>query len=127
MSSRTSAAIRHPRSRPNDPDVVARFFHGLSDPTRVRILLFLLSGPKTTGEIVRHLGRRQPSVSAHLTCLRFCGFAEARRDGRNVVYELIDPRVRKLLDVGERMLSDNAERIMACRVIAPWEPEQARA
>ena len=33
------------------------------------------------------------------------------------------PRVRKLLDMGERMLSDNADRIMACRVIAPWEPE----
>lgn len=123
MSPQAAAAVRASKIRADDPEVVARFFHGLSDPTRVKILLFLLGGPKTTGEIVRHLGRHQPSVSAHLTCLRFCGFAEARRDGRNVVYELIDSRVRKLLDMGERMLSDNAERIMACRVIAPWEPE----
>ncbi len=107
---------------PNDPDVLARFFHGLADRTRVKILFFLLDGPKTAGEIVRHLGRHQPSVSAHLTCLRFCGFVEARRDGRNVVYELIDRRVRRLLDMGERMLCENAEQIMACRVIAPWEP-----
>lgn len=123
MSPQAAAAVRAPKIRPDDPEVLSRFFHGLSDATRVKILLFILGGPKTTGEIVRHLGRHQPSVSAHLTCLRFCGFVEARRDGRNVIYELIDPRVRKLLDMGERMLSDNAERIMACRVIAPWEPE----
>ena len=122
MSAQLARQIRSPKIRPDDPEVVARFFHGLSDPTRVKILLFLFEGPKTSGEIVRHLGRHQPSVSAHLTCLRFCGFLEARRDGRNVVYELIDSRVRKLLEMGERMLSENAERIIACRVIAPWEP-----
>jgi len=106
---------------PEDPEVVARFFHGLADPTRVRILQFLLDGPKTAGEIVRHIGRYQASVSAHLTCLRFCGFVEARREGRNVRYELIDLRVRRLLEIGERYLDDNAARIMACRVIAPSE------
>lgn len=36
-------------------------------------------------------------------------------------YELIDLRVRRLMDMGERYLADNAERIMACRVIAPSE------
>ncbi len=122
MSPRAAAAVRTPKIRPDDPEVVARFFHGLADPTRVKILLFLLGGPKTTGAIVHHLDRYQPSVSAHLTCLRFCGFVEAHREGRNVIYELIDPRVRKLLEMGERMLVENAERIMACRVIAPWEP-----
>jgi len=105
-----------------DPEVVARFFHGLADPTRVRILQFLIEGPKTAGEIVRHIGRYQPSVSAHLTCLRFCGYVEARREGRNVRYALIDPRVRRLLETGERYLEENGERIMACRVIAPSEP-----
>ena len=102
-----------------DPEVVARLFHGLADPNRIRILQFLVDGPKTAGEIVRHLGRYQPSVSSHLTCLRFCGFVEARREGRSVVYQLIDPRVRRLLELGERYLEENAARIMACRVIAP--------
>lgn len=114
---------RAPRLEPEDPEVIARFFHGMADPTRVDILLFLLDGPKTAGEIVRHVGRHQPSVSSHLTCLRFCGFVEARRDGRTVVYELLDRRVRTLLDLGQRMLRENAERIMACRVIAPSEPD----
>jgi len=33
-----------------------------------------------------------------------------------------DLRVRRLLEIGERYLEENAERIMACRVIAPSEP-----
>src|SRR5712692_1748707 len=105
-----------------DPEVVARFFHGLADPTRVQILQFLLNGPKTAGEIVRHVGRYQASVSSHLTCLRYCGFVEARREGRNVRYELIDQLGRRLLEMGGRYLEENAERIMACRVIAPSVP-----
>ena len=87
--------------------------------TRVQILAFLLDGPKTAGQIVRRVGRHQASVSSHLTCLRFCGFVEARRDGRSVIYELVDGRVRQLLAQAERILDENAERIMACRVIAP--------
>ncbi len=99
-------------------DALAAFFHGLSHPDRVRVLLFLASGPKTAGEIVRHLGRRQPSVSSHLMCLRQCGYVEARREGREVVYALIHPAVRALLRDGARFLDENAERILACRVIA---------
>ncbi len=118
MPSRAATA-KHPALDASDPEVVARFFHGLADPTRVRILQFLLDGPKGAGEIVRHIGRHQPSVSSHLTCLRFCGFVEAHREGRSVVYELIDPRVRRLVDIGQRYLSENATRIMECRVIAP--------
>ncbi len=117
-------AERAPRRRPRaaDDEVVARFFHGLSDPTRVRILRYLLDGPRTAGEIVRYIGRHQPSVSAHLTCLRFCGFVEARRQGRNVRYEIIDADVRRIVEMGERYLETNEARIRACRVIAA-EPE----
>jgi len=110
-----------PRDR-QDPEVLARFFSGLAEPTRVRILTYLLDGPKSAGAIVAELGRHQASVSSHLTCLRFCGFVAARREGRSVIYELIDPRVRELVRLGERMLEENAERIMTCRLIAPAVP-----
>ncbi len=83
----------------------------------MQILQFLHDGPKTAGEIVRHLGRPQASVAAHVACLRFCGYVEARRDGRNVWYELIDPELRQLPTLGERHLQRNAARIRACQVI----------
>ena len=117
MGPQNARPARRATARRSADDVVARFFHGLSDPTRVRILRFLLGGPRTAGEIVRHIGRHQPSVSAHLTCLRFCGFVEARREGRNVHYEIIDRKVRRILDLGERYLERNEGRILACRVI----------
>ncbi len=107
---RTKAAV--------DTDALARFFHGLSDPDRVRILEYLLDDPKTAGQIVRHLGRPQSSVAAHVTCLRFCGYVEARRVGRHVVYGIIDPDIRRIMRMGERHLEVNADRIRACRVIA---------
>jgi DNA-binding transcriptional ArsR family regulator len=101
-----------------DTAALARFFHGLSDPQRIRILEYLLDGPKTAGEIVRYVGRPQSSVAAHVTCLRFCGYVEARREGRHVVYEIIDPTVRRLLALGARYLDHNEDRIQACQVIS---------
>jgi DNA-binding transcriptional ArsR family regulator len=111
-------ARRARRETAIDTDALARFFHGLSDPDRVRILEYVLDGPKTAGQIVRHLGRPQSSVAAHVTCLRFCGYVEARRVGRHVVYEIVDPDVRRLLRMGERYLEVNADRIRGCQVIA---------
>ncbi|MGH2376844.1 MAG: ArsR/SmtB family transcription factor [Candidatus Limnocylindria bacterium] len=117
MSPRARASRAAARPAPSSEEL-ASFFQGLADPIRVEILEFLLDRPKTTGEIVRHIGRPQPTVSSHLTCLRFCGYVEARRAGRNVWYEIIDSRVRTLLRIGEHYLHENAERITACRVTA---------
>lgn len=116
MTARAQTA-RGRTSKTTDDETLAAFFQGLADPTRLRILGLLLDGPRTSGEIVRHIGRHQPTVSSHLTCLRFCGFIEARREGRNVWYALVDPRVRRFLELGERYLGENAERIAACKVI----------
>ncbi len=81
-------------------------------------LEFLLDGPKTAGQIVRHIGRPQPSVAAHVTCLRFCGYVEAHRQGRNVWYEIIDPRVRRIVTMAEAYRAENAGAILACQVIS---------
>ncbi len=118
MTPRATARAAARRAPHLSSDELASFFQGLADPVRVDILAFLLDGPKTAGEIVRHIGRAQATVSSHLTCLRFCGYVEARRQGRNVWYEIIDRRVRTLMEIGERYLRENAERIMTCRVIA---------
>ncbi len=60
--------------------VTTRFFKGLGDPVRLRILDFLQDGEKSVGEIVEHLGLPQNNVSMHLGCLRWCGYVTTRRD-----------------------------------------------
>ncbi|TAM58522.1 ArsR family transcriptional regulator [bacterium] len=92
----------------------AKFMSGLADPTRLRIVRFLLDGPRPAGEIVAHLGLSQSRVSNHLACLKWCGYVDTLRQGRNVIYRLTDRRIRKLLELAQAVVSDNAAHIAAC-------------
>jgi len=46
--------------------------------------------------------------------LRWCGFIEARRDGRAVFNRIADPRVATMVDLAASLLADNAEHVAAC-------------
>ena len=103
---------------PAEPDLVAKYFRGLGDATRVRILELLQEhGEVTVGELVERLGQSQPKVSNHLACLRWCGFVETRREHPSVYYRIADARVAQLLALGRALLEDNAEHVSACRRI----------
>lgn len=108
------------------PEVLATFFHGLSDPTRVRILELLAEQPRTVTEIVRLLGVAQGRISSHLSCLRWCGYVEGQVDGRYNRYRLVDERVREILHLGEGVVRDNAERLSSCLVLAAEEAGEGR-
>src|SRR5688500_5124427 len=101
---------------PAEPDLVAKYFRGLGDATRVRILELLREHEElSVGELVERLGQSQPKVSNHLACLRWCGFVETRRDHPTVYYRVADERVTQLLALAHALLSDNAEHVAACR------------
>ena len=104
-------------------EVIATFFHGLSDPTRVRILELLAQRPMTVTEIVGAVGLAQGRVSSHLSCLRWCGYVEATVDGRYNRYRLVDERVRDILRLGESIVRDNAARLTSCLVLASEQDE----
>jgi ArsR family transcriptional regulator len=96
-------------------DLVAKYFRGLGDPIRLRILeLLRREGELSVGELVRRLALPQPQVSNHLACLRWCGFVEARRDGRTVYNRIADERVEAMLELAESLLADNADHVAAC-------------
>ena len=103
---------------PAEPDLVAKYFRGLGDPTRLRILELLEEhGELSVGDLVEQLGQSQPKVSNHLACLRWCGFVLARREHPAVYYRVADDRVGQLLALGRALLADNAEHVAACRRI----------
>jgi DNA-binding transcriptional ArsR family regulator len=98
-----------------ETDLVAKYFRGLGDPIRLRILELLRSeGELSVGEVVRRLAVPQPKISNHLACLRWCGFVEARREGRTVLNRIADPRVDELLSVAHSLLADNADHVAGC-------------
>lgn len=100
-------------------EVVARFFRALGDPARLRLLEFLLDGEHTVTECVGQIGLSQGRVSSHLACLAGCGYVQARRAGRNVFYQVADPRVADLVVLARSMAADNAAELAACVHIAP--------
>ena len=70
--------------------VLARFGHALSDPTRSRLLLALREAPGYPAELADLLGVSRQNLSNHLACLRGCGLVVAVPEGRRVRYELAD-------------------------------------
>ena len=100
---------------PARTDLVAKYFRGLGDPTRLRILELLREeGELSVGELVERLGLAQPKVSNHLVCLRWCGFVETRRTHRVVYNRIADERVVEILGLAHELLEDNAEHVAAC-------------
>jgi ArsR family transcriptional regulator, cadmium/lead-responsive transcriptional repressor len=98
-------------------NLLARFFKGLDDPTRVLILLLLLDGEKSVSELVARIGSPQGRISTHLGCLRWCGYVITRRSGRNVYYRLADERVRALLRIAQDLMAEHAQELLSCPVI----------
>jgi DNA-binding transcriptional ArsR family regulator len=78
-------------------EVLARFGHALSDPTRARLLLALRDGPGYPAELADLLAVSRQNLSNHLACLRGCGLVVAVPEGRRARYELADARLRHAL------------------------------
>lgn len=114
----TDAPFRLP-AQPVESDIVAKYFRGLGDVTRIRALEALSEGELSVGELVNRLGESQSKVSNHLACLRWCGFVDSRREHRTVYYRVTDPRVLQLVTLARGLLADNAEHVAACHRIDP--------
>jgi DNA-binding transcriptional ArsR family regulator len=78
-------------------EVLTRFGHALSDPTRTRLLLELREGPGYPSELAERLDVTRQKLSNHLACLRGCGLVVAVPEGRRSRYELADPRLAHAL------------------------------
>ena len=93
----------------------ARLFRGFAEPTRLAILLELMSGERRVTDLVDAVGGSQSNVSGHLACLKECGLVVDRPgERRQVFYRLSGPEVAELLDAAERLLAANGTAIELC-------------
>lgn len=95
-------------------ELIAKFFHGLSNPARLKIALALLNDKKTVSELVKELGMKQSQISNQLVCLKWCGYVSARKEGKFVYYQITDERVKKIIEMARKIVADNAENINCC-------------
>ncbi|WP_454557386.1 ArsR/SmtB family transcription factor [Paracoccus kondratievae] len=94
----------------HDVTVLAETFRLLGDPTRLRILLFCLPGPRSVGEIVENLELSQTLVSHHLRLLRGARLVRGERRSKQVFYEVADSHVSDMLiDMAFHIHEDHAD------------------
>ena len=77
---------------------LADLLKAMAHPTRLQILTMLRQGEICVCHIENALGKRQPYISQQLMVLRDAGVVGTRKDGLQVYYRILDPRVHRLLD-----------------------------
>ncbi len=69
-------------------DHATTWFHALSDPTRLEIVVLLSHGERCVCELQEALAAAQSRLSFHLGVLKDAGVVTDRREGRWVYYAL---------------------------------------
>lgn len=99
MTTMTTTAAAQRRAKAASKDMALRLkqakraagmFKHVSDPTRLQVVLLLVGGEMSVGEMCDAMGLTQPAVSHHLMGLRLGGVVETRRDGKRIIYSLTD-------------------------------------
>lgn len=87
-----------PVRKVRDAAFVADRLRVLAEPTRVHILIQLLSSPSSVMDVARSLRISQPTVSGHLKVLRDAGLVVPRRFGGRTVMVASRKRMERLLE-----------------------------
>lgn len=90
---------------------LSRLFKVLAGASRLRLLHALVrAGELCVNDLSRAAGMKSQAVSNQLQRLADRGIVEARRDGLNILYRIVDPCVTELLDRGLCLSEDARKR-----------------
>ena len=107
-----------PRRKPvvlaESDGILMKFFKGLGDQTRLRIVEALLERERNVSELIKLIGAPQSNISNHLACLKWCGYISSRKEGTSVYYRITDGRVLEIVRLARSIIADNAEHLYAC-------------
>jgi ArsR family transcriptional regulator len=81
----------------NTLDGAGELLRALAAPVRIAIVLQLRESPRCVHELVDTLGVTQPLVSQHLRILKSAGVVRGERTGREVIYELVDDHLARIV------------------------------
>ena len=92
----------------------------LTHPARLAILNILRDGEHCVCHMEAHLGLRQAYLSQQLMVLREAGLIQDRREGWNVFYRVVEPRIFTVLSAVEQMIApDKADFPHRAAVVCP--------
>ena len=101
----------------------AEMFQLLSTPGRLHLLWLLSSTEVDVTTLAREVGGTKAAISQHLAKLRLAGWIDGRRDGRRVLYQVVDDHIVTLVHLAvehiEEQRSRGRRRIRARATAAP--------
>lgn len=87
------APVRTPRTLAAAGDLL----RALAAPVRIAIVLQLLESARCVHDLVDALGVTQPLISQHLRVLKAAGVVHGDRQGREVLYSLVDDHLAHIV------------------------------
>lgn len=109
----TRARIK-PAGMAESDEILMKFFKGLGDPTRLRIVEALVKRERNVSQLIKLIGIPQSNISNHLACLKWCGYITSRKEGTSIYYQITDERVKKIIELARQIIADHAEHLYAC-------------
>ena len=85
---------------------VAELFRAFSDTSRVRILSAIVEQEVNISTLAKLVGVTESAVSHHMRGLRQMRLVQARREGKEVYYSVIDPHIVELFQQGVRHIQE---------------------
>ena len=79
-------------------DRACRLMKVLSNPDRLLLLCQISQGERSVGELETLVGVVQPTLSQQLGVLRNEGLVQTRREGKQIIYRVVDARAQRLLE-----------------------------
>lgn len=89
----------HQTLTPDDAVALAVRLKALAEPARLRLVSYLLDQPgqeASTGELARHVGLSDPTVSHHLTTLESAGLLTKQRRGMSVYHHVVPEAIHAI-------------------------------
>lgn len=104
-----------PATKRLDTTIAARWFHALSDETRLEIIDLLSGGERCVCDLTEALDAAQSRLSFHLKTLRDASIVNDRRVGRWIYYSLNRDTLLRIEDVvAELKPSARVARLDSC-------------
>ena len=79
---------------------VADLFSAFSDTTRVRIISAIIEQEMKISDLSKLFGLTESAISHHMRGLRHLKIVQARRDGKEMFYSIVDPHLIALFRQG---------------------------
>jgi ArsR family transcriptional regulator len=86
-----------PVRTPKTLEAAGDLLRALAAPVRIAIVLQLLESQRCVHDLVETLGVTQPLISQHLRVLKAAGVVHGERQGREVVYSLVDDHLAHIV------------------------------